>query len=218
MLFYWIFQWFLRVTGIIPALLFFSRKIYYVNRKNQGRRIKGGAIIISNHKSIYDFALYLFVFLRGVIRPLVAEIMFRKNIFLTVFLKQLGAIKVNREDYDFSFMAKTINILNKGQKALIFPESRLPREDETEMLEFKPSFVYIALQSNAPIIPVYTSGDYFGRSRTKVMIGEKIYLHELYDNSKSEPENISYLTNYVRDYIINLGKMLDDKEKEKAKK
>ncbi|MGI6781463.1 MAG: lysophospholipid acyltransferase family protein [Acholeplasmataceae bacterium] len=215
-MFYWLFQWFVRITGFIPAFFAFRKKTYYVDKKSQGRKIKGGAIIISNHTSVYDVALHLFVFCSGVIRPLIAEVMYRKNIFLTLFLKQLGGIKVNREDYDFSFMAKTIDIINKGQKALIFPESRLPREGETELLEFKPSFVYIALQTNAPIIPVYTNGSYMNKKRARLIIGEKIYLHDLYDESKSEQENISYLTNYVREYILTLGKKLDEKgQKEK---
>lgn len=82
-------------------------------------------------------------------------------------------------------------------------------------MPFKPSFVYLALESNAPIIPVYTNGEYNTKKRTKVLIGEKIYLRELYDESKSEKENIDYLCNYVRDYIERLEGIINEETNQK---
>ena len=45
-----------------------------------------------------------------------------------------------------------------------------------------------------------------------MVIGEKIYLRDLYDESKSEKENVEYLSKYVRDYIKKLGEKLNEKE------
>lgn len=70
-------QWFLRITGYIPSLFYFRRrKVYYENRNSQGRRIKGKAIVVSNHFYVYDFALYLFVFYQSNLRPLIGEALF----------------------------------------------------------------------------------------------------------------------------------------------
>jgi hypothetical protein len=45
-----------------------------------------------------------------------------------------------------------------------------------------------------------------------VVIGEAIYVQDLYDSNKTEKENIDYICNYVRSYIKDLGKMIDEKE------
>ena len=199
--------WFTKITGI-PAEFFFNRKkIYYANKESQNRKIKGRALIISNHKSVYDFPLIMFTFFSRNIRVLIGEVMFTKNKLFSWFLKALGGIKVERYSYDFSFMEKASNVLNKDKVLLIFPEARLPLEGETELLEFKPSFVYLALETDSPIIPVYTNGKY-GKDRkgdrARIIIGEKINARELYCEEKSEKENIDYICAYVKNKILEL--------------
>lgn len=210
-----LFIWFVKITGFIPNLLYLGRKTYYVNKKNQSRKIKGPAVIISNHTSLMDFPLYLYTFIGKTIRPLVAEITYDKNKLMSWFLKKLGGIKVDRDSYDFTFMGKCIDSLEKKNAILIFPEARLPHKDETELLDFKPSFVYIALESNAPIIPMYTNGKYGFKGKTRVIIGEKVYVKELMNDEKTIEENIDYICNYMRNYIICLRDELNEKEKTK---
>ena len=77
--------------------------------------------------------------------------------------------------------------------------------------DFQPTPLY-ALESKVPIIPVWTNGKYMKKERAKVVIGEKIYLHEMYDYTKSEKENLDYLCNYVKNYIISLGDVLNEKK------
>lgn len=198
-------NWFVKITGWIPQLLIFRIKVYYKNKKVQGKKIKGNAIIASNHFSLFDFAALMFVFWRRTLRCVVAEIMYRKNIFMTTLLKALGSVKADREALDFTFIGRCKKILDKGGVVEIFPESRLPTpEDKGELLEFKPSVVYLALESGAPIIPVYTNGKYFTKERTRVIIGEPIIASELYDESISNKENISNITLYLRGKIIEL--------------
>lgn len=212
------FIWFVKITGYIPNLLYLRKKVYYVNKKNQSRKIKGPAIIISNHTSIMDFPLYMFTFFSRTIRVLVAEITYEKNKLMRWFMKKMGGIKVDRNNYDFAFMGDTIKALEKGNPVLIFPEGRLPKKDEERLLPFKPSFVYIALESNVPIIPVYTNGNYGFKKKAKVVIGEKIYVNDLMDETKTIEENIQCICDYMRNYITNMRDEIDEKEnKEKTK-
>lgn len=204
--------WFVKITGWIPHLFYFKKKIHYVDKKKQNRKIKGSALIISNHKSIYDVALYMFVFFTRDIYMLVGEVMYKKNKLFSWFLNRIGGIKVERESYDFSFLTTTVNLLNKGKVVEIYPESRLPKKDENSMLPFKPSFIYIALESGAPIIPVYTDGNYKNKKGCNVVIGEKIYVRDLYDESISQEENIEKLCTYVQDYIKGLEKYIDEEK------
>ena len=105
----------------------------------------------------------------------------------------------------------------KKNNVLIFPEGRLPKKDEKELLAFKPSFIYIALESNAPIIPIYTNGKYGFSGNTRLIIGEKIYVSDLMDDSKTIDENIENICQYFRNYIMNLRDELNEKEKTNKK-
>ena len=198
-----IFIWFVKITGFIPYLFYYRLKKYYVNKP---KKRKHSAILISNHTSVMDFPLYMYVYNSKTIRPLAAEILYNKNKFMTFMLKGINAIRVDRDLYDFSFIEKSIEALNKGHDVLIFPEGKIPTDGQ--MLDFKPSFVEIALESDAPIIPLYTNGSYAKKKRAKIMIGEEIYLSKLYDNNISKKENIENLTKYVRNIIVDLGERL----------
>ena len=205
--------WFVKITGWIPNLLYLRRKTYYKNNNKTIKKRKEPAVIISNHTSLMDFPLYMYTFMGSTIRPLVAEVTYNKNWLMRVFLRLIGGIKVDRDNYDFSFMGECINALEKKHSVLIFPEGRLPKKEEKELLSFKPSFVYIALESDTPIIPVYTNGKYGLKGKTRVIIGEKIYVNDLMDENKSTEENINNICNYFRDYIIKLRDELNEKEK-----
>lgn len=217
--------WFTKITGLIPQYFYYHKKVYYRNKNNQSRHISGGALIVSNHFSIYDYPLVMFTFLRRNIYVLIAEITMNKNFFMKKFTKHLGGICVDRNSFDFSFMSKIGDKLKKNKIVLIYPEARMKTKEEidkNELIAFKPSFVYIALENNVPIIPVCTNGKYgaknfFSKKRARIMIGEKINLSEMYDEKKSEKDNVEFLCEYVKKYIARMKRDLDkiDAEAEK---
>ena len=120
-------------------------------------------------------------------------------------LKALGAIRVDRDVFDFSFLRKSEEILEKGGVVEVFPESRLPAKGEEKPLVFKPSVAYLALHSGAPVIPVYHTGNYFRKSRVGVMIGKPVDVREWYDDSLPEKENLENISAKLRERIIELG-------------
>lgn len=213
-------EWFTKVTGYPVQCFYFHKKIYYEDKESSNRKIKGGALIISNHTSIYDYPLMMYVFPKRTMHVLVAEVTYEKNKPLRSLLKGLGAIKVDRTSHDFSFMSKVTDLLNKKKVVLIYPESRLPNEDEHDLLEFKPSYILPALETGVPIIPIYTNGTYGKlkkqrKDRTRVMIGKKIFVNDLYDQSKSEKENIEYINSYIKKRIVELKELLENRVHEK---
>lgn len=209
---YTIVNWFVKITGYIPQKLIFRMKVYYEDKSVQGRHIRKKAIVVSNHNTLFDFAVLLFAFPTRTLRCAVAEITYDKNIFMKIFLKMLGCIRVDRENYDFSFLDKMKRILDRGGVVEIYPESRLPEKDEPRPLEFKPSFVYLALESGAPVIPVYSNAEIFSNKREKLIIGKPIDVTSLYDGNLSEKENIRNITLYVRSKIIELSEKLEESE------
>ncbi len=208
-MFYFLFHWFVKITGFLPQLLVFRTKVYYEDRTVQKRHIRSNGIVISNHNYVLDFGVLLFVFWTRSLRCAVAELMYSKNIFMTALLKLFGCVKVDRDNFDFSFLNKLNKILKRGGVVEIYPESRLPNKGEERPLEFKPSYVYLALESGAPIIPVYSNGKLFSIKRVKVVIGKPIDARALYDNRLSEKENINNINSYVRSKVIELKSILD---------
>lgn len=207
--------WFVKITGLPLQYFYFHKKIYYEDKKHTNRKIEGGALIVSNHTSIYDYPLVMYTFFKRTIHTLVAEVIYEKGSFMSKFITGLGAIKVDRKSYDFGFMYEMIDVLNANKVGLVFPESRLPTEKDEpgQLLEFKPSYVYLALQTGAPIIPVYTNGVYGKlkrkkKDRARIIIGKKFYINDLYDSNKSEKENIEFINEYIKNKIKNLGEQL----------
>lgn len=199
---------FVKVTGWPVQLLCFRTKITYRNRSVQSRRIKGAAIVVSNHTSVYDYAVLLFVFFGRILRTQMAEVLFQKKL-LARFLKGMGGIYVDRGAHNMGFVQKSLSILEKGGVLCVFPEARLPREGESRPLPFQTSATYIALESGVPIIPVYTNGSYFQKKRARVRIGTPIDARAYWNAEEDEKTNLERITGILRQSVIELGKELE---------
>ena len=209
-----LFHWLVKITGWLPYCLILRPKISYENKKIQSHRIKGRAIVVSNHRSVWDVATAMFTFPTRTLRCAVAELMYKKNALMSLFLRLLGTVKVDRTSHDFSFLSGCGKILDRGGVVEIYPESRLPFKHEEIPLEFKPSAVYLALKTGAPIIPICNNGRYFVKQRIRVHIGCPIDVRGLYRDELSEKENVANITAYVRGKIIEFQKQLEKQEKE----
>ena len=130
-------------------------------------------------------------------------------------LPRIGGIKVNREINNFDFINQCNEILQKGGVVEIYPEARIPKAHEQKPIEFKPSAAYLAMLSRVPIIPIYTNGEYYKKSRARIIIGTKIMPEDLIDESLSDKENIEQITKRLREKIMELGDELNKKTKEK---
>ena len=199
---------FVKITGWPVQFLCFRTKITYRNRAVQSRRLKGAAIVVSNHTSVYDYAVLLFVFFGRILRTQMAELLFHKKL-LGAFLKGMGGIYVDRNSHDMGFVRQSLSILDKGGVLCVFPEARLPRQGEERPLPFQTSAIYIALESGAPIVPVYTNGSYFQKKRARVRIGTPIDARALWHADEDEKTNLERITGAVRETVIELGRELE---------
>ena len=203
---YCLFQWFVKITGFIPQLLIFRTKTTYEDRSVQGRRIRGKAIVVSNHNVLLDFAVLMYTFPFRTLRCAAAELLYDMNPFMKALVMLLGCVRVEREQCDFSFLERLKTVLDQDGVVEIFPESRLPaRPGDTRPLPFKTSYVYLALESGAPIIPIYNNGCTLRKERLQVVVGKPIDAQALYDYALSEKENVEKINLYVRRKIIELS-------------
>ena len=208
----WLFQLWIRITGYPVYRLWVNPKYKYEDRKTQGRLIHGKAIIVSNHTTVWDFGFWLYALPLRAHRCIMADVLLHMNFFLTLFLRMNQGIFVSREVQDLGFIRKCEKVLNRGGVVQVFPEARIAGDDEERPLPFTPSFVYLALKCNVPIIPLYSSGNYFKKGRTKAAVGKPIYASELYDESKSRKQNLLDIAEYVRKKVIELGESFEHGE------
>ena len=206
-------NWFTKITGWLPQLFCFRTKVYYEDRSVQSRRIKGPAVIISNHTSIYDYAVFLFVFWTRTLRYQMAEVLFKKPV-LKHLLRGLGGIRVDRDVFDFSFVGESLEILKKGGVVGIFPESRLHLPGEECPLPFKTSAAYIAKESGVPIIPVYTNGSYFKWKRARVIIGKPVMVADMWNDKLDDRENLEAVSKKLRQKVISLGREMEHRQED----
>lgn len=191
----YLFVWFSKITGWLPVYIFFKPKLYYMNKKVQGRRIKGPAILMSNHTALLDFWMYLLIFWDRVPRFIMAEVLFKKGKFLNWMLYAMGGIYLNRDNVGFSFVTESLETLDKGGVVGVFPQGRLPVDGQK--FPFKPGIAMIATKTDAPIIPVYTDGNYGIKKRAHVMIGEPIRLSDYFDCKNPSKEDLNKMTEFL---------------------
>ncbi len=215
------FCWFTKITGWLPYVLINRPKYYYEDKKVQSRKIRGKAIVMPNHHSVWDFGTMLFAFPSRNLHCLVAELIYDKGKVMHFFMKALGSIRVERNDLDFTFLDEANKVLQKKGVIEFYPEARLAAEGEEKPLPFKTSLAYLALLSGAPVIPVVTNGGIWKGKRMRVLIGKPIDVQPLCEKDKDERENIQLITDKLREKIIELNNELEKRtkaEKEKKKK
>ena len=76
---------------------------------------------------------------------------------------------MDRDAKSFDFVSHSLEVLDDGGIIGVFPQARLPVKGVK--FPFTVSTAFIAIHSDAPIIPVYTDGKYGITKRTGVVIG-----------------------------------------------
>ena len=196
---------FTKLTGIIPVWLLFKPRVFKAKK-----RLPKSCIIVSNHKSLLDFALYLLVFPFRTIRFLMAEVLYNKGKAFSFLLNSWGGIRVDRDVHDFSFVSESIEILDNGGTVGIFPEGRLPIDGKP--FPFTTSTAFIAMHADAPIVPVFTDGNYGILKRAGVCVGEPFYLTDYAKEGLDDEAQLAHLTDVLQKKVFDLGEQLKAKK------
>lgn len=207
------------VSGLGAHLLFFKKKIYYENRAVQRRRVRGGAVIISNHINPLDYVLNVVLFFPRKLWVVASEDAYRNK--LQAFgMTFFGGICADRRTKSLRFVDRAADVVRDGGILQIFPEGH--NSPDGEIHKFYPSYILIAERSGRPIIPVVTDGNYGLFSRTHVIIGVPIELPLPADGKTLSRAEIYEINDRVRGHVISLRRELDlrveaDKRKKRGK-
>jgi 1-acyl-sn-glycerol-3-phosphate acyltransferase len=187
----------LRVIGVPLIYLLFFPKV--VGKKNT--HIKGKAIIISNHLSMWDPLIISVLFKRQIFYMGKVELF--KNIFARLFFKAMKAFPVRRGEGDLAAIRHAFRLLKDEKLFGIFPEGK--RIKSGELSKFEPGTSMIALKTGAPVVPVYIKGKYKLFRRMKLIIGEPILLSD-YVGSKTDPATVGAATRFLEDKLKDMKK------------
>jgi 1-acyl-sn-glycerol-3-phosphate acyltransferase len=196
---------FVKITGILPAWLFLKPRVHLA--PGAKRSLPKSCILVSNHISLMDFVLCTLAFPFRTIRFLVAEVLYNLNPFMRGLLNAIGSIRVDRDAKSFDFVAHALEVLDNGGAIGVFPQARLPLKGQK--FPFTVSTAFIAMRSDAPIVPVYTDGNYGLFKRANLVIGAPLYLQEFCQEGLSEQEQLAHLTKLLEETVFQLKKELE---------
>ncbi len=153
----------------------FKVKTVGLDGKKYKRGFKGGALIAANHTGFSDAVLLGSSFWYRRVFFLASEEVMAKSV-RAFFLKLMGCIKIDRGISDIDAVRKAVSVIKDGHTLAIFPQGRIEKEDGVS--DIKSGAVLIALQSGAPIIPVYSRPPLKKSKRRLYVVGEPFYASE----------------------------------------
>ena len=200
---------FIKLSGLIPFYLYVSPRHFYASKKakKDSKHLKGGAILIANHSSTFDYVTYIFKHFFKVVHTFVGPAIYRFK-SLRHLCNVMENIEVKKDDpANIEALRKAEAYLKKGKVIAIFPEGRF-EDNPGEIENFSPSAIRLAFETKTPIIPHYFKGNYGLFKRAKINVGEKIYVHELVKKNELTDEDIEYVNNYLKETIKKLKHQL----------
>ncbi len=132
----------------------------------------GAVVVCANHTSWLDpVVLAVGVGPRKQFRFMAKQEIF-KNKMLAWLLHKIGVIPVNRESTDLSTIRTCLKVLKNGERLMMFPEGTRISEEKAHRENVKMGVGMIAARANAPILPVYISGNKGILRKTRIVIGK----------------------------------------------
>ena len=197
--------------SVLPLLrLIFRTKIYFTKDCPRDiRKIKGGALLISNHSNFSDPLIMTDVFWRRRLRYIVGENIIDKEPRGTL-LRGLGCVRVDRTSVDFDCVKASVSLLREGELLTIYPEGGL-NPHQTEIAEFKAGAALMAVIANVPIIPMYITPKKKALSSVRVIIGAPVDAVAICGRFPTA-EGLDKLAKELRSRVCNLKSELEGKK------
>ena len=160
---------FVRVTGAIPGLIWLRPRLLYENEAARAR-IRGGALLVSNHVSVLDPVYMMFAVWYRQLRFVCLKEFFEGRLRSLIF--RLGrCIPIDRENPSMDTLREIVEALKGGEIVTIFPEGHIS-ENLDAVESFKSGAVLMSVMSARPMIPVFIQKPKRPLSRLTAVIGE----------------------------------------------
>ncbi|MBQ3115973.1 MAG: 1-acyl-sn-glycerol-3-phosphate acyltransferase [Clostridia bacterium] len=162
---------FVKVTGAIPALLWFRVKTIRAN-ENVPKRYKKGVVFAVNHTSFLDPIIVHCVLWYRRLNFLATKELFKTERKLK-FFQRMHCIPIDKQNFNISAVHAVRDRLKEEKAIVIFPEGTVNREEGT-LENYKSGAVFMAHMAKKPLVPVYIVKGKKWYNRTVAVIGEPI--------------------------------------------
>ena len=204
-IFYDIVKW----LGWWQCLLWYRLKMKY-DGKEAKQKIKGGAIISSNHVGYSDpfvlqcaflYRRFHFVYMKELIKNKFQDWAYRR-----VFL----SFPIDREAPSFKTMKFLSEYVKGGNLLAIFPEGHIKEDNVVD--NFKGGVILIAYLSGAPIIPVYHQKRTSIWHMTRLVVGKPFNVKERIGPTITQ-DKIKEVAEELYQYELQLQAMCQEEKK-----
>lgn len=161
---------FVKITGAPLGLLWFRPKRIYVN-ENAKKKIKGGALLISNHSTSIDPIILMFAVYYRRHHFIATKEVFDTKIKRFLF-ENFHCIEIDRENVGMNIFRNIVDLLKDERLVVMFPEGHVTQAEEVQ--KFKSGMVLMAISSKKPIVPVYLKMRKSIWHRQYIVFGEPI--------------------------------------------
>lgn len=202
---YWIYD-FVKFTWIPVLYLLHAPKVRFYNAENKMPQIKGRAIVISNHTWWMDPIALIQIIWKRRLHSLAAVEVLGPSRLATWIRRLMLFVDIDRSKLDIQGFNNCLKLLCDEKCLLVFPEGRFVFEEEIQ--PFKGGTALMALQTNAPIYPVYIFGLYKPFRRIHLAIGDPVNVSDLVKEPPNS-ETIEKLNELLRARVNDLKNRLE---------
>ena len=196
------FFFFLRT--IVRTVIFIYCKIVYrvkiVGTQNVPK--EGALLFCGNHRTYLDPPLI--VVTAGRHMRFMAKEELRKNPLFAFLGVLFEGIYVKRDEKDITALKEALKTLKNGGCIGIFPEGTRNGLEKNDG-KIKNGAAYMALKTNAKIVPVGIIGPAKPFSKNEIIYGEPIDLSEYITGKKIEKETEDKVSEIIKDKIVELS-------------
>lgn len=176
--FKYLMQDFVRITGAIPLLLAYRPKRLYISKAAK-KKIKGGALLASNHIGYFDSMCLMGAVWYRRHHFVASTELFERRITKFWFSKVCLCLPIEKDKPDMVNIKNIISHVNAGELVTVFPEGHVNQDDNAESIsKFKSGIALMAIMSGKPIVPIYIQKRKSVFRRLRVAIGEPIYVDQ----------------------------------------
>ena len=204
---------FVKITAMVPMLLFMRPVIKYENKAAR-KRMRGGVIAFSNHTSLQNpVQLLCTIWYR---RPyfMAMQELFNSKFGNWIFHKFL-CIPVDRKNFNFDSFYEMKDAVNSGMVCVVFSEGGINR-DPTKVNPFKPGTAVLAAVTRAPLVPMYIVPRGSNWRTSKIMIGEEIDPDEILSENPTI-EELEQASEILHQRVLDLKKLYEERYVNKKK-
>ena len=207
--------WFYDLTKIFSIIIipkiyivFPVKKLYSKEMSKEDKKIRGKALLVSNHNTFLDPFLTTFIVLSRRLRYVAALDALNSSKFLKNTYKLYHSIVLDRESPTgaMSMFKEASDVLSANGVVGIYPEGHVVRTGD-EFDEFNSGAALLALTNNAPIYPMVYLKRYQAFKMQYVIFGKPIYPSDFIDPSAGvNEEAVNKLNNYLKEKMLDLKK------------